>query len=103
MAFMTEMAFNWVVEYLSPQEYDGAAHIVLPRNDKRLRVGALLQWERDNAARMVEQRLVPMASFFTSLKARDKLGRLFQYLCRLLQGLLERSGRQRHLLPILKS
>ena len=102
MAFMTEMVFNYVVEYLSPQEYDGTAQIVLPRNDKRLRVSALLQWERDNAARVVEQRLVPMTSFFASLKARDKLGRFFQYLFRLLQGLLERSGHQRHLLPIVK-
>ena len=104
MAVVAELVFNWVVESLSPQEYDGATHITLPRNDKRLRVGALLQWERDNAVRAVEQALVPAASFFTSLKARDKVGRLIQFMCRLLQGFLERSSdqRKRAMLPVIK-
>ena len=63
------------------------AMCTLPPNDPRLRASALLAWEAQNVAAF----LAPLRAFFVSVSARDKTGRLFQYLCALLKGVLRLS------------
>ena len=43
---LTELLFNMLVDWLSPLEYDGLARVTLPENDPRLRIVALVRWER---------------------------------------------------------
>ena len=35
---VTELVFNYVIDWLTPQEYDGRAMITLPPNDPRRRL-----------------------------------------------------------------
>lgn len=99
---LTDFAFNAIVDYLSPADYDGKAMLSMSASDKRLRAGALLAWEGNNARDAVVEVLKPLCAFFSSLKARDKVGRLIQYICRLLQAVLQRSGQRLTLVPFLR-
>lgn len=99
---LTQMILNYVVDYLMPVEYDGSAYIAPEHvNKPSLRINRLLSWEKDQAAGGVEVALAPVASFFAKVKTRDKAGRLVQYLCRMLHGILERSGNHAALQSIL--
>ena len=42
---LTDLAFNAVVDWLSPVEYDGSALMSLPPTDPRLQPSALLAWK----------------------------------------------------------
>ena len=99
---LTQMILNYVVDYLMPVEYDGSAYIAPEHvNKPSLQINRLLSWEKDQAAGGVEVALAPVASFFAKVKTRDKAGRLVQYLCRMLHGILERSGNHAALQSIL--
>ena len=84
----TDLVFNAAVDWLSPVEYDGRALMTLPPGDIRLRLTSLLSWELENLA----SSLAPLKAFFASTAARDKVGRLVQYVCRLVLGVLSLSS-----------
>ena len=60
----------------------------LPPNDPRLRMMALFTWEAQNALHRLVTVLSTLRSFLVSASARDKLGRFFQYLCKLVKEVL---------------
>ncbi len=91
---LTELVLNFLVDWLSPLEYDGRAHIKLAENDPRLRIGELLRWELSNALRAGEwissRVLQPVNDVLSRADGRDKAARLVQYAVRLALGVLSR-------------
>lgn len=89
---LTELLFNMFVDWLSPLEYDGRAHVKLPDSDPRLAIGQLLQWELGNAAAAIsvlcDRVLVPLNGLLARSDARDKAARLVQYALRTVVGVL---------------
>lgn len=85
---VTDLAFNALVDWLSPVEFDASRLSRLKSNDRRLRATALLAWEAQNAVATTTAALAPLKSFFTGASARDKAARLLQYLCKLVVGVL---------------
>lgn len=87
----SDLMFNALVEWLSPAEYDGRALVTLPESDPRLQCVALMRWEVGNALltlRSVSHKLSPFRTFFSTVAARDLIGRLVQYTLRLVAGSL---------------
>ena len=87
VGLITDLTFNYLVDWLSPAEFDGTAHLKLPQDDPRIKAAALLRWEAKNACGRAAI-LAPMRSFLVSVSARDKLARFVQYCLRFLQGVL---------------
>ena len=100
---LPDLAFNAVIEYLSPADYDGKAMLSLSASDPRLRVQALLAWEFDNVRVSYMDVLQPLVQLLSNLKARDKVARLLQYVCRLLQVALQRTGQHQALVAKLRT
>ena len=88
VGLITDLTFNYLVDWLSPAEFDGTAHLKLPQDDPRIKATALLAWEAKNACGRAAAILAPMRSFLVSVSARDKLARFVQYCLRFLQGVL---------------
>ena len=96
VGLVTDLVFNGVCDWLSPAEYDGKAMLQLPPNDPRLRASALLAWEAQSMLHRAGQVLAPLRSFLVSVSARDKVGRLVQYFCKLCKELLVLVDAHRH-------
>ena len=90
---LTDLAFNAVVDWLSPVEYDGSALMSLPPTDPRLQPSALLAWEVRNYLRWINELLVPLRKNLASTSARDKLVRFVQYALTVILGAMAMSPR----------
>lgn len=91
-SILADIVLNAVIEWLSPQEYDGRAFMTLSESDPRLRIGALLLWEARNCLQALqwvgEGLLTPLCQFFATASARDKAARLAQYMIKLIVGVI---------------
>ena len=90
---LTDLAFNAVVDWLSPVEYDGSALMSLPPTDPRLQPSALLAWEVRNYLGWINELLVPLRKNLASTSARDKLVRFVQYALTVILGAMAMSPR----------
>ena len=87
-AMIIELLFNILLEHLMPVEFDGRAHISLPLSDPRLGLLSVLRWELGNVENAVRGACAPTQRMLAQSDVRDKLGRLVQYACRMIVGLL---------------
>lgn len=85
-----------LLDWLTPVDFDGAAHVSLRESDARLKLEALLAWELRNLLelldRIARQLLLPLQGLLAQSEARDKLARLVQYTLLMINGLVVALG-----------
>ena len=85
-----------LLDYLTPVDFDGAAHVSLKESDPRLRLEALLTWELKNLLELLDlisrRVLLPLQGLLAQSDARDKLARLTQYTLLMVNGLVVALG-----------
>ena len=85
-----------LLDYLTPVDFDGAAHVSLKESDPRLRLEALLTWELKNLLELLDlisrRLLLPLQGLLAQSDARDKLARLTQYTLLMVNGLVVALG-----------
>ena len=85
-----------LLDWLTPVDFDGAAHVSLKESDPRLKLEALLTWELKNLLDLLElisrRLLLPLQGLLAQSEARDKLARLTQYTLLMVNGLVVSLG-----------
>jgi len=82
MSMLHDLVFAWLVDWLTPLEFDGRALSRLPADDPRRRVDRALAAEILTTAALLERladyTLVPLKEFLSKSAHRDKLGLFVQ-------------------------
>ena len=85
-----------LLDWLTPVDFDGAAHVSLRESDARLKLEALLAWELRNLLELLDgisrRLLLPLQGLLAQSEARDKLARLVQYTLLMINGLVVALG-----------
>ena len=85
-----------LLDWLTPVDFDGAAHVSLKESDARLKLEALLAWELKNLLELLDvisrRLLLPLQGLLAQSVARDKLARLTQYALLMINGLVVALG-----------
>ena len=85
-----------LLDWLTPVDFDGAAHVSLRESDARLKLDALLAWEMKNLLELLDgisrRLLLPLQGLLAQSEARDKLARLVQYTLLMINGLVVALG-----------
>ena len=85
-----------LLDWLTPVDFDGAAHVSLKESDARLKLEALLTWELKNLVELLDvlsrRLLLPLQGLLAQSEARDKLARLAQYTLLMVNGLVVALG-----------
>ena len=87
-----------LLDWLTPVDFDGAAHVSLKESDPRLKLEALMTWELKNLLELLNlvsrHLLLPLQGLLAQSEARDKLARLTQYTLLMANGLIVALGGQ---------